>query len=111
MRPREPGDDDFYSRESETQRLLVRDQDSTLRHLSSSVDRVQGIAIRVNEEIRDQNRMLDDIDDELDKTAGRLAGMHAQLRRIANDKDRGKYCVIFCLLVLLVVLISMVLES
>ena len=100
MRPREVDDDDFYSRESETQRLLVRDQahrseisaaprlhlgrdlgcistasraqrvgaraqDTTLRHLSSSVDRVQGIAIRVNEEIRDQNRMLDDIDDQV----------------------------------------------
>ena len=93
MRPREVDDDDFYTRESETQRLLVRDQahrseisaaprlhlgrdlgcistasraqDTTLRHLSSSVDRVQGIAIRVNEEIRDQNRMLDDIDDQV----------------------------------------------
>lgn len=48
---------------------------------------------------------------QVDKTQSRLGAMHAQLRRIANDKDRGKYCVIVCLLILLVVLISMVLES
>ena len=112
MRRRDPDDDDdFYSRESETQSLLSKQQDAQLHHLEASVDRVSGMAHRVNEELRDQNRMIDDIDEEVDRTSGKLAGLQTQLRRISNEKDKGKYCVILCLVVLLFILVSMILND
>jgi len=85
-------------------------QDETLKHLANSVDRVQSMALRVNEELVDQNRMLTDIDNEVDRTESKLASVHKSLKMLANDSDRGKYCVICLLIVLLVWLVMMVLE-
>ena len=108
-RPNEE-DDDFYARSGETQKLLLRDQDETLKSLANSVDRVQSMALRVNEELADQNKILVDIDNEVDRTGGKLASVHSSLKKLANDTDRGKYCVICLLIGLLVWLIMMVLE-
>ena len=102
--------DDYYAKNSETQKLLMRDQDDTLKMLGSAVDRVQSMARQVNQELSDQNQMLDTIDDEVDKTESKLASVHKSLKLLANDTDRGKYCVICLLIVLLVWLVMMVLD-
>ena len=102
--------DDYYAKNSETQKLLMRDQDDTLKMLGSAVDRVQSMARQVNQELSDQNQMLDTIDDEVDKTESKLASVHKSLKMLANDTDRGKYCVICLLIVLLVWLVMMVLD-
>ena len=104
-------EDDFYNHSGETQKLLIREQDETLKHLAGAVDRVQGMAIRVNEELSSQNVLLDDIEDQVEKTDSRMASLHRQLKTLANDKDRGKYCVIVCLLLLLAWLLMMVLQD
>ena len=104
-------EDDFYGRPggAEKQKLLEREQDDTIRTLGQSVERIQGMALRVNEELASQNQMLEEIDDEVDRTDSKLKSLHGKLSRLANDNDRGKYCVIFCLLILLGVLIFLVL--
>ena len=102
--------DDYYAKNSETQKLLMRDQDDTLKMLGSAVDRVQSMARQVNQELSDQNQMLDTIDDEVDKTESKLASVHKSLKMLANDTERGKYCVICLLIVLLVWLVMMVLD-
>lgn len=105
-------DDDFYSGRGggETQKLLVREQDDTIRGLATSVERVQGMALRVNEELSLQNRLIEEIDEDVERTDSRMKGLHTQLRRLANDSDRGKYCMILVLLVLLVVLVVLVIS-
>lgn len=104
--------DDFYVRGSvaETQRLLVQEQDDTIRGLAASVQRVQGMALLVNEELAAQNRLLEDIDEDVDRTDSKIKSLHGRLARLANDRDSGKYCVIVCLLVVLGILILLVLE-
>ena len=106
----EDDSDDFYAKNGETQKLLLRDQDDTLKGLASAVDRVQSMAKQVNQELSDQNRMLDVIDDEVDRTESKMASVHKSLKMLANDTDRGKYCVICLLIVLLVWLVMMVLD-
>jgi chromosome segregation ATPase len=106
-------DDDFYGSSkgsAETQKLLMREQDDTIRTLGSSVERIQGMALRVNEELALQNRIIEEIDEDVDRTDSRLKGLQGKLSRIANDSDRGKYCVIFCLLVVLGILILLVIS-
>lgn len=105
-------DDDFYNTSqgvAEQQRLLVREQDDTIGMLGESVQRVQHMALRVNEELATQNRMIDDIDDQVEKTDQGIRSLHTKLRKISNDTDRGKYCLIAVLLVLLLILTLMVL--
>ena len=117
MRARGGADDDddsFYSRPgavaAETQSLLVAEQDETIRSLASSVTRVQDMALRVNEELASQNRLIGQIDDEVEKTDNSMRSMNSRLRKLAHDKDRGKYCVIVLLIVVLVILTMMVLS-
>lgn len=105
-------EDDFYAGRggSETQKLLVREQDDTIKSLATSVGIVQGMALRVNEELAAQNRLIEEIDDEVEKTDSRMKGLHTQLRKLANDSDRGKYCAIVVLLIVLIVLVLLVIS-
>ena len=75
-----------------------------------SVERVHGMASRVNEEIVSQNRLVDQIDEDVGKTNSRLGSLQAQLRKLSRDSDSGKYCVILLLLGLLAFLILLVLS-
>ncbi|KAL1528700.1 hypothetical protein AB1Y20_010034 [Prymnesium parvum] len=103
-------DDDFYGVGStETQKLLLKEQDATIRGLAASVQRVQGMALLVNEELSAQNRLIDDIDENVDRTDSKMKGLHRKLTLLANDRDSGKYCVIACLLIVLAILIFLVL--
>ena len=109
----EDDDDDFYAGRGgagEQQSLLVKEQDETIASLAKSVNRVQNMAIMVNEELASQNRLIGQIDDDVEKTDNRLRSMNTRLRHLANDQDRGKYCVIVLLLVVLVILTMMVLS-
>ena len=69
-------DDDFYTAGSgaaqEKQRLLVREQDDTVSNLAATVSRVHGMAVHVNEELGSQNRILAEIDEDVERTDGRL---------------------------------------
>ena len=107
-------DDDFYSGSrhtaAEQQRLLVREQDNTIKSLASSVERVHGLARVVNDELSSQNHLLEEMDVEVEKTDSRLKGLNTQLRKLANDSDRGKYCLIVFLLIVLAILTLMVLS-
>uniref|UniRef100_A0A7S4M8R2 t-SNARE coiled-coil homology domain-containing protein n=1 Tax=Prymnesium polylepis TaxID=72548 RepID=A0A7S4M8R2_9EUKA len=105
-------DDDFYGKgTAETQKLLVKEQDDTIRGLAASVQRVQGMALMVNESLAEQNRLLDDIDEDVDRTDSKLKSLHGKLARLANDGDRGKHCVICLLLGVLGFLVFLVLGS
>lgn len=107
-------DDDFYgggtSGAGEQQRLLVREQDETIGNLAKTVARVQGMAVAVNEELASQNKMISEIDDDVVRTDARLKTLNTKLRSLANDSDRGKYCLILVLMILLGFLILLVLS-
>lgn len=107
-------DDDFYQGRNlsgqEQQRLLVREQDDTIKNLAKSVERVHGLARVVNDELASQNHLLEEMDEDVENTDYRLKGLNTQLRKLANDGDRGKYCLILVLLIVLGVLIMLVLS-
>ena len=105
--------DDFYCGSigaAEQQRRLVREQDDTIGALGKTVERVHGMATMVNEELASQNRLISEIDEDVEKTDSRLRRMHSKLRNLANDSDRGKYCLIVVLLIVLAILTMAVLS-
>ena len=113
LRDDDDNDDDFYRGAAparETQRLLVREQDEQIKMLASSVERVQGMAVRVNEELSEQNRLISELDDDVEKTDSNMRMLNTKLRNLAQDQDRGKYCLILVLLIILVWLTLMVLS-
>ena len=71
---------------------------------------MHGLARVVNDELASQNHLLEEMDEDVENTNYRLKGLNTQLRKLANDGDRGKYCLILVLLIVLGVLIMLVLS-
>jgi hypothetical protein len=69
------------------------------------------MALSINEELDSQSRMIEDIDDHIDKTESTLSVLQKKMKEIANDSDRGKYCTICFLTVVLVVLFWLVIND
>jgi hypothetical protein len=68
------------------------------------------MALRVNEELASQNQLISQIDEDVEKTDNKLRSMNTRLRHLTQDKDRGKYCVIVILLIVLAILTFLVLS-
>ncbi|CAN1857409.1 SYP61 [Linum perenne] len=65
-------DDDFIQSESDRQLLLIRQQDEELDELSASVERMGGVGLTIHEELLSQERIIDDLGNEMDSTSNRL---------------------------------------
>lgn len=108
------GDDDgesFYREHGEHAQLLEQEQFETLHALQSGINRMGQMALAVNEELDQQNRMIEDIDEHIDKTESSLSSLSKKLKALADDSDRGKYCTICFLTVVLVVLFWLVIND
>lgn len=99
--------DSFYQREQGEKAMLLeqeREQFEALNALQGGINRMGQMALAVNEELDQQNRMIEDIDEHIDKTESSLAVLSKKLHILANDSDRGKYCTVCFLTVVLVLL-------
>jgi syntaxin 6 len=111
---RKMGEDDgdnFYMSEGEKQQLLLQEQDETLSALKGGINRMGHLALSINEELDSQNRMIEGIDDHIDKTESSLGGLQKKLKALAADSDSGKYCTVCFLTVVLVVLFWLVIND
>ncbi|CAN1123506.1 SYP61 [Linum perenne] len=64
--------DDFIQSESDRQFLLIKQQDEELDVLSASVERIGGVGLTIHEELLSQEKIIDDLGNEMDSTANRL---------------------------------------
>eukprot|EP00586_Coscinodiscus_wailesii_P022080 CAMPEP_0172502570 /NCGR_PEP_ID=MMETSP1066-20121228/161053_1 /TAXON_ID=671091 /ORGANISM="Coscinodiscus wailesii, Strain CCMP2513" /LENGTH=98 /DNA_ID=CAMNT_0013277873 /DNA_START=321 /DNA_END=618 /DNA_ORIENTATION=- len=72
-------DDDFIQKEIKSQRAQFKKQDEGLEMLSMSADRLGKLSLGISEELDQQNRMLDNMEDDLDKAADNLDFVTLQL--------------------------------
>lgn len=104
-------DESYYLSEGEKQQLLLQEQNETLQSLQGGITRMGQMALDINDELSTQNRMIQDIDEHIDRTESRLSVLQKRLKDLANDSDRGKYCTICFLTVVLVVLFWLVIND
>ncbi|XVE88124.1 hypothetical protein DITRI_Ditri19aG0042800 [Diplodiscus trichospermus] len=64
--------DDFIASESDTQMLLIKQQDEELDELSASVERIGGVGLTIHEELLAQEKIIDELGTEMDSTTNRL---------------------------------------
>ncbi|KAG6607608.1 Syntaxin-61, partial [Cucurbita argyrosperma subsp. sororia] len=64
--------DDFITSESDRQLLLIKRQDEELDELSASVERIGGVGLTIHEELKLQDKIIDDLGNEMDSTSNRL---------------------------------------
>ncbi|CAH9079910.1 unnamed protein product [Cuscuta europaea] len=101
--------DDFISSESDTQLLLIKQQDEELDELSASIERIGGVGLTIHDELLGQEKIIDDLGSELDSTSTRLDFIQKKVAVVMKKAGaKGQIMMICFLLVLFVILFSLV---
>jgi len=74
-----PLDDSGLVQLQETQ---IEQQDAQLSQLSAILQRQKHLGLAINQEVREQNEMLDDLTNEVDRVGGKLSGAKKQMNRL-----------------------------
>lgn len=100
--------DEFIGSSRTQQSTLLRQQDDALLELGSAAERLGDMAGSINEELREQNRMLGALDEELDSAGERMGAVMTQLSKTLKTKDRCQLYTIIVLTLFLMFLIFLV---
>jgi len=98
-------DDDFIQKEIRSQRALMKHQDEGLEMLSSSADRLGKLSLGISEELDQQNKMLDNMEGDLDQASTNLHFVTVQTRELIKKSGGKKYCLIIVGLTLVVIVL------
>ncbi|KAH9130702.1 hypothetical protein LEN26_004559, partial [Aphanomyces euteiches] len=97
--------------EKARQQQIVKDQDADLDQLNVSVKRLGHVAVEINTEIKSQNKMLDDIELDMDDTQERMNFVMLRMSRLLKTKDTCQLGSILLLMAILVVLVFLVIYT
>ncbi|XP_058515643.1 uncharacterized protein LOC131479013 [Ochotona princeps] len=77
--------------------LLLRQQDYQLQELSQSAERLHETACTINRELEDQQRMLDELDENLDQQAAQMNFLLRRMGRVLKTNNVRQLCLILWL--------------
>jgi len=97
-------DDDFVNQHSRSQQMM-RKQDESLDVLSEGVLRLGEMSIGIHEELSQQNKMLDGLDEDLDKAAFSLDVVTKKTQELIKKSGGCKYFAVIVVLVFVVLLL------
>lgn len=87
------------------QRALMEEQDEALGHLEQSVNTTKHVALQINEETQLQNRLLDELEEEVEDTSNRLATAQRQLKKIMRRADGCKAQILLFIVIVILILV------
>lgn len=93
------------------QSLLMQQQDDTLEELDVAVGRVGDMAGHIHQEIDQQNKMLGEMSDDLDRVEEELGLVMGKLGRFLQTKDKWQLRTILLLALITIVLFLLVLYT
>ncbi|XVF40412.1 hypothetical protein PTKIN_Ptkin01aG0111700 [Pterospermum kingtungense] len=101
--------DDFIASESDRQMLLIKQQDEELDELSASVERIGGVGLTIHEELLAQEKLIDELGNEMDSTKNRLDFVQKKVAMVMKKASaKGQIMMILALLVLFIILFILV---
>ena len=80
---------DFDTQEA-NQRLLMREQDDDLENISTSLHRIGQYGLAIGEELRQQDEMLNDLDEDVNTTQARLDAVQKKMMQVFK-KAKSNY--------------------
>ena len=86
------------------QQQHIEEQDIELGNLGISVDRLGEMGRVIGDELRQQGRDLDTLNEEIDVTSDKMTYATNLMKKMLKKKDRGKLCAICGLSILLIIL-------
>lgn len=95
----------FVRDQKTKQQMMLREQDDNLEELDGAVDRVHHMAVEIQGELKDQSKMLDDLETDLDATSERMQFVMGKLQKLLKTKDS---CQIWTIVILTLVLVGLV---
>ncbi|KAL4364459.1 hypothetical protein AHAS_Ahas07G0008200 [Arachis hypogaea] len=99
--------DDFIESESDRQMLLMKKQDEELDELSLSVQRIGGVGLTIHEELLAQEKIIDELGNEMDSTSNRLDFVQKKVAMVMKKASaKGQIMMILGLLALIAILAS-----
>mmetsp|Transcript_21510 Transcript_21510/g.25621 ORF Transcript_21510/g.25621 Transcript_21510/m.25621 type:complete len:132 (-) Transcript_21510:90-485(-) len=103
-------EDDFIQQEIRNQRLQLQEQDNGLEFLSESATRLGSMSLGISEELNHQNKMLNEMEDELDQATTDLNMLTRKTRELIKQAGGKKNFVIimgmsFVVIILLLLII------
>jgi hypothetical protein len=93
------------------QKKRMKQQDSNLDALGESVARLGSISLNISNEIKTQNRMLDDLETNVDGASESAESLLQKTKEMMTRQARDNSCVIIAVLTsILIILIVLVVE-
>lgn len=105
--PRGASNDTFIRNQRQQQHAIIDQQDVALTDLGASVDRLGNMGRTINEELREQNQMLDELDDDLDDAGNKMNFVMAKISKLLKTKDGCMLWTIIILTLTLAILIAL----
>jgi syntaxin 6 len=103
--------DPFVTDSAARTSLLMQQQDETLEELDEAVVRVGHMASTIHEELGTQNKILDEIEEDLTDAEEKLGAVMGKLAKLLKTKDKCQLGTILALLLTALVLFFLVLYT
>jgi chromosome segregation ATPase len=94
--------EDYMKDHAQQQLTMRREQDEALGSLSNSLSRVNEMAVTIKTELSEQDKILDDIDKDMDVAQGKMDQALGAIEKLLKTKDR---CQLWTILILVVVFV------
>lgn len=91
--------------------VLIQEQDETLDTLGEAVARVGEMAGNIGEEIGNQNKMLDDLDQDMTNAEEELGLVMGKVAKFIGTKNRGQLRTIIILTLIVIIMLFLVIYS
>ncbi|GAA0146902.1 SNARE protein [Lithospermum erythrorhizon] len=97
--------DEYISSESDRQLLLMRQQDEELDELSESVERIGSVGLIIHDELRAQEKIIDDLGMEMESTSNRLDFVQKKVAMVMKKAGAKGQIMMICFLLLLFIIL------
>uniref|UniRef100_A0A7S3G8Y0 t-SNARE coiled-coil homology domain-containing protein n=1 Tax=Palpitomonas bilix TaxID=652834 RepID=A0A7S3G8Y0_9EUKA len=98
--------DYFAEGERQMQQELLRSQDDQLDGLSQTVRRLGEIGLTISEELKTQDRIIEDINEGVEQTSTRLETVTRKVQKLLKNQGKGRLCCVLWLVVALIILVA-----
>jgi len=105
-------EDDEVQRQVKSQRKQLKEQDEGLEMLSESANRLGKLSLGISEELTQQNKLLDGMENDLDSAATNLDFVTAQTKQLIKSAGgKRNLCIIVVLTLISIFLLILILYT
>lgn len=101
----------FLDQQRQEQTQIIRQQDDALDELGASAKRLQQVATTINVELQDQQKMLNELDEDIEKEQEKLNFVMKRIGKLMKTSDNKQICLIIALSLLGIVLLFLVINT